>query len=95
MLSNNGSRKNRSQKSNVTGRTAPVTPTHKQIDVSAFLHRTDIPEDAKIRVRFAGHVHGNSATITDAAAAQAWRLMQAQVLIELAALRSREAENAR
>jgi hypothetical protein len=92
MLSNE-SAKNYRQKLHVTGQTAPVIPDRKPIDVSAFLKRTDIPEDARERVLAAGRVHGHRPTTPEEA--EGWRLMQAQVLIELAALPSKAADNAK
>jgi hypothetical protein len=47
----------------------------KGIDVAEFLNRTDVPEEAKERVRQAGRVSGKPEDISDA-------LMQVRVLIE-------------
>ena len=53
----------------------------KPVDVNALLHRPDIPNDVKIRVRKAGgYPTGNVEP------AKALRSMQAQVLIEVARL---------
>ena len=53
----------------------------KPVDVDALLHRPDIPNDVKIRIRQAGgHPSGNEEQ------AEALRSMQAQALIEVAKL---------
>jgi hypothetical protein len=69
-----------------------------EVNVTAFLARTDISESAKERVRLAGRVpgqdvfQGNPENVSDQQAARSWRLMQAQVMIEQAAIG--EANNA-
>jgi len=58
----------------------------KPVDVGAFLDRPDIPEEAKKRIREAG----KTARVRTKAEAEAYRNMQAQVLIEVAKLDRRQ-----
>jgi hypothetical protein len=56
----------------------------KPIDVSAFMTRTDIPDEAMQRVRNAGVISNPQPSEKDQA--EAYRFMQAQIIQEVAAL---------
>ena len=55
----------------------------KAVNVKAFLNRADIPDDVKLRVRKIGLIRGYPSLTTRA---DAYRRMQAQILIEAAKL---------
>ena len=64
----------------------------KPIDVSVFLDREDIPNDAKVRIKNAGSVpYGSDSTAPE----RAYRTMQAQIILEVAKLDKRQWSSAK